>query len=347
MADEEKGKKTALLCIIRILKEHSDEEHPLSQQQIIDYLEEEYGLSINRKSVRRNLERIREAGFPVTSREVDRENNGKKSQMTRDWHWVHPLSREERGQILDTLYFSHLPPAVIRKLSRKLQDMGSSFYPDEKMWVRSLAAPEWSRTGLPVSYILAAISEAIAGRHKIQFTLDTYGPDLKRSSETGTDGRPLVITASPYLICASDGIYSLLCNVDGDKDITMFRVERMNDIVILKETLISQKTLEGTEGNLKVSDYAACIHQICFGRKVVCRLSVHTSLIMDMMEQFGRSAHIVSAVPNEVEAEVEASMETVEQWAFLHAPLVRVLSPDILVKTMRDKIAVLSRKYNR
>ena len=72
-AKEEKGKKISILYILRILKEFSDEKHPLSQKQIIELLDSKYGQAINRKSVKRDLEKLKDAGFPITSREVSRE----------------------------------------------------------------------------------------------------------------------------------------------------------------------------------------------------------------------------------------------------------------------------------
>mgnify|MGYP001524542140 FL=1 len=43
--------KTDMLShkIIEILKEHSDEKHPLTQQQICGYLEEKLGIKHNRR----------------------------------------------------------------------------------------------------------------------------------------------------------------------------------------------------------------------------------------------------------------------------------------------------------
>ena len=52
--------KTDMLShkIIEILKEHSDEKHPLTQQQICGYLEEKLGIKPNRKTVAQHLKSI-------------------------------------------------------------------------------------------------------------------------------------------------------------------------------------------------------------------------------------------------------------------------------------------------
>ena len=47
-------KKRLILATLEVLKKHTDEEHPLKQVRIQDLISEEYGLSIDRKSLRRN-----------------------------------------------------------------------------------------------------------------------------------------------------------------------------------------------------------------------------------------------------------------------------------------------------
>ena len=47
--------KLALVRILQILEQYSDFDHPLKQQDIIDYLDKDYGISIERKAVGRNL----------------------------------------------------------------------------------------------------------------------------------------------------------------------------------------------------------------------------------------------------------------------------------------------------
>jgi len=53
--EEFEHSKTALIRIYEILRDYSDRDHPLTQQDIIDKLESEYNLSMERRAVRRNL----------------------------------------------------------------------------------------------------------------------------------------------------------------------------------------------------------------------------------------------------------------------------------------------------
>ena len=61
-------KKLALLRIWQILLKHSDYDHPLTQEDIIDYLYKEYGIEMERKAIGKNITNLRDAGIDVGSR---------------------------------------------------------------------------------------------------------------------------------------------------------------------------------------------------------------------------------------------------------------------------------------
>mgnify|MGYP000713069462 CR=1 FL=1 len=48
-------KKLALIRIWQILKEYSDYDHPLTQDDIAAHLENDYGIIIERKAISRNI----------------------------------------------------------------------------------------------------------------------------------------------------------------------------------------------------------------------------------------------------------------------------------------------------
>ena len=59
--------KLALVRILQILEQYSDFDHPLKQQEIIDHLDKDYGIAIERKAVGRNLSLLKEAGYDIAS----------------------------------------------------------------------------------------------------------------------------------------------------------------------------------------------------------------------------------------------------------------------------------------
>ena len=61
------AKIMAILRIREILERYSDDDHHLTQQQIIHYLKQDYGLILERKAVARDLSRLKEAGVEIRS----------------------------------------------------------------------------------------------------------------------------------------------------------------------------------------------------------------------------------------------------------------------------------------
>ena len=53
---------------LHILQKYSDFNHPLTQDEIVEILDRDYGISIERKAVSRNLSLLKEAGIEIESR---------------------------------------------------------------------------------------------------------------------------------------------------------------------------------------------------------------------------------------------------------------------------------------
>ena len=58
-------KKTLILNILNILKNYTDGEHRLRQKDIIDILQRDYSMTVDRKAVSRNLTDLRELGYGI------------------------------------------------------------------------------------------------------------------------------------------------------------------------------------------------------------------------------------------------------------------------------------------
>ena len=64
--NDSQHKKLIILEILLILKKHSDSEHPLKKQQIIELMESEFDVKVDRKVVSRNLDMLYEFDkFPI------------------------------------------------------------------------------------------------------------------------------------------------------------------------------------------------------------------------------------------------------------------------------------------
>ena len=68
----ESGKKVIILYILQILRNYTDQNHTMTQQQIADKLKSDYGLDVNRSTVKRNVTDLIDAGYDIQYTEVTR-----------------------------------------------------------------------------------------------------------------------------------------------------------------------------------------------------------------------------------------------------------------------------------
>ena len=107
-------KSMAVLQILQILRKYSNKEHALTQKQIADYLESDYGIVIERKAVARHLANLT-AVYPIehTTKGVYLEDERE-------------FDDTELRFLIDSVLFSrNIPASYAKKLVEKLQKLGS------------------------------------------------------------------------------------------------------------------------------------------------------------------------------------------------------------------------------
>ena len=328
--------------IAQILIRESDREHPLTQQEILDYLEEKFGMTVGRKAIGRNLSRLKEAGFPVMCREVSRVVNGKESSLSLDWYWDHELSRDDLKVLVDLLYFSHLPYQQVRQLAEKLKRLQSHNFQDGKENIRNLPS---SQKPVDVEAALETISGAITEKKRVTFFCDHYEADGKRHHNTRAPGEDRVYRVSPYQIIASDGQYVLLGSSDGSEEISAFPVNLMAEVSLSDEPLRPQKSLKTADRDGKLGDYLFARQELYSGAPVTCTFEADWRLMSSIVADFGKEARLLSARQDLVVVEVKAPVSAMKSWALAHAPGVRVTAPSYLVKEVKEAVDGLVRLF--
>lgn len=88
-------KKLLIMNILDILKKYTDENHRLSQKEIVEILDNEYDMKTDRKSVKRNLMNLIEFGYDIEYSESLRVYKNKQDE-------------EIKSLILSDFYLNHV-----------------------------------------------------------------------------------------------------------------------------------------------------------------------------------------------------------------------------------------------
>lgn len=343
MEAHENTGKSAMLHIAEILIHGSDERHPLSQQKILEILKNKCNVTVNRKTVGKNLTRMKETGWPVECRQVMRTMNGKKVPLTLDWYWKHHLSHDDFNRLSEMLYFSHNSPTQIKKILTKIKEFQFQGENEEKVFIKNIPNNNYSSSDLSKS--LQIVSDAITGKKRIDFSYMIYDIDGKLKSDKNVEGSDKIYSVSPYLIVASDGRYYLLGNEDGKESVNFFTMERMANIKISAYDARVQKTVNVFKNGVKLNELVGVYPEIYVGNEDVCVCEIAPEFLTRVIEVFGKSVHVTEVTPNKIKIEIKAFVSAVYGLAMRNSSFVRVISPADLVKKIRDDVKNLSRMY--
>lgn len=159
------NKQTLLFRLYQVLFDYSDEDNLLTQQDIIDILEREYGLVVERKAIGRNISYLNEMGIDVES--------SRKGAYLVD----RPIEKSELHMLIDSVLCStHISATHSKQLIDKLVRMGGRNFKSRVRYVQSLN--DWNKTeNKAVFFNISEIDEAISQGKQIKFYYNKIGAD--------------------------------------------------------------------------------------------------------------------------------------------------------------------------
>lgn len=135
MAYTKQPKKLLIINILDILEKYTDENHRLSQKDIVDILKTEYTMNADRKSVKRNIMNLIDFGYEIeyseSVRMVPNPKTGEleESYILSDFYLVRDFTDGELRLLIDSLLFSkHIPYSQCKELIEKLEGLSNQYF---------------------------------------------------------------------------------------------------------------------------------------------------------------------------------------------------------------------------
>ncbi|MCR4707975.1 MAG: WYL domain-containing protein [Clostridiales bacterium] len=288
-------KKRLILATLEVLKKHTDEEHPLKQVRIQELISEEFGLSIDRKSLRRNLSELQEAGYPVEG--------------GTSWYYIHEFHSSELNLIADSLMYNPAVPwKQCHEILEKLRGLASKYY--EPTRGESLTRPANSE----FLVTLDALHEAIGKRKKVCFRYCQYDVDKKLHPKLRKDGSIRLLTVSPYRVVQSAGRYYLIGNTDGHDGITHYRLDRIRELRITKSVIRGLRDVEGGTSLYNMPRYLTEHPHMFSGPVITAKLQASRRMAGDILDWFGMETQFQNVTDESLEAIVRVDERSLGYW---------------------------------
>ncbi len=218
MVDHHLLKRMTPFLVLEILKNYTDGAHGLKVSQIVELLQEDYGVTAERKAVSRILNDL----FELT--EIPPEYSWKRpmpytikfdtkprssGDIRENWRLYKIFEDVEVRLLMDAVQAIQGYPTD--RVLEKLQQLGSP-----SMRKGSNRRPTSGQVSSAMPYSMDAISRAIQAEKKITFDY--------------IDGNH---TVSPYRMALRNGVYYLVCYDHGKEDMAIFRIEHMSNAGVL------------------------------------------------------------------------------------------------------------------
>ncbi len=266
------NQKLKLLYIREYLERNSDENHPVSAQDLIDMLALK-GIHCERKSIYDDIRVLTEYGLDIVNQ---RGKGGGYFIGSRDFELP------ELKLLIDAVQSSrYLTESKSRELIRKLLDQCSRY--DEHLMDRSIHIDRRVKSmNETIYYNVDAIQEAISHNVQITFRYFDWGMDGQRHY------RDRDYQASPYGICQNNENCYLVA-YSHRHSITHYRVDRMTDICLTENQRVPCPELTGS----RLVEHANQQFQMFSGETLQVKLRFHKSLANVVVDRFGLDTMMV------------------------------------------------------
>lgn len=363
------SKKMLIINILDILRKYTDKSHRLSQKDILDKLKTEYLMTVDRKSIRRNIVSLMDAGYEIEFSEKPRlspvmeaektegQDEEKKSKLKLkidpktnepilessdiwyDYYLKRDFSDGELRLLIDGLIFSrNVPTEECKELVKKLEKLSNVYFKSRVGHIARMTGEKTDNEKLFDN--IEKLDEAISKKCKVSFKYTEYGTDKKKHIKKCVDGSERVYVVSPYQMAAKEGKYYLICNYDKYEDISNYRVDRIVDIQILEdESAKPFEKLQWADG--KVLDLATYMKEHVYmysSDNVRVRFRIVRAMISDIIDMFGDDVMFMDETDKHVTVSAHVNERAMLQFAKNYAPDVVVLSPQSLVEKVKDEL---------
>lgn len=338
-------KKMLIMNILDILKRYTDEDHRLSQKEIMDILEREYDMKVERKAVKRNLLNLIDYGYHVEYSESVRINKkGEEEIVYTDWYLERDFSDAELRLLIDSLLFSrHIPYSQCKTLIEKLENLSNRYFKSRVKHIQTL--PDNELPNRQLFYTIEILDQAITKGRQVSFHYNEYHTDKMLHPRIDHEGNVRTYIVNPYQMAAVNGRYYLICNYDKYDDVSNYRVDRITDIQLLDTPVKPMKNMKGLEHGLNLPKHMAEHVYMFTGESVPVTFRAKKYLLTDLFDWFGKEMQFTDETEEEVTVRVTVNLDAMRKWALQYALHVKVLKPERLVEMLREDVKQAAEQY--
>ena len=300
--------KKRLLLILELLHKSTDEEHPISTVEIMEFLKDK-GITIDRKTLANDIKLLVEMDYDIVTI---------KSSPNKYFWGNRTFEIPELKMLIDAVSSARF---ITKKKSKELIEKIATLAGDaqyENMNRHIVATGRAKSDNKKLYYIVDTISEAINQKKKIQFKYTEYNADREKVFRHNGE----VYTVSPYVLYWNEDYYYVVGFYDKRDTVAAFRVDRLHNPKIVDEEAVEKPK------NFIVDDYANKIFKMFDGEEATVELECDSSIMKYIVDHYGTDIVTERINENTFIATVPATLTpTFYSWVFQFSGKIKIVSP--------------------
>lgn len=322
------------LMILQILKEYSDENHRLTQQQIMKYMKNNYDVDCDRRTVKSYVEKLQNMETDLNIKvHIDENKRG---------YYIEQLfnDAELRMMIDSVLCSKNLSTDQSASIIGKLKVLGNKYFSPMVNHVHNLAEMHHGSSNEIIEAV-GCLNEAISRRKKVSFIYNSYNQKFELKPR-----RKERYVVNPYQLVVANGFYYLIGNYDQYDDISHYRIDKISRIRIHDDQPVKPETrVKGMEHGLNLPKHMAEHIYMYSGESIQAQIEVPKDMMNELVDWFGKDFHVISNNKGRMVIRVSCNRQALFYWILQYGPFVELLAPESLRNEIKDQLHEMYMKY--
>jgi len=315
--------KIKLLKLLELLRQETDELHPMATAEICCRLED-MGISCDRRTLARDIALLNQQGFEVMTCQMGKG----KGYYVED----RSFSVAELKILIDAVQAaSFITDGKTQEMIEKIAGLGGS-HQSEILRGNMVCFNTRKHSNEAIYYNVGDLEDAILQQKKIIFRY--FDRDEQGNKVYRRNGHRYVV--EPVAMVFNEDNYYLIAYSSRFESTANYRVDRMDSVQMLEET-VTPKALELRQ---QVGSFTEQAIKMYGGQIIDVALEFHRSLIGAVYDRFGENIHIIPWAKEQCRATVKVQISpTFWGWIFQFGKLMRILSPQKVKEQYKNQIA--------
>jgi predicted DNA-binding transcriptional regulator YafY len=313
--------KIKLLEIMELLRQQTDEEHPLLTSQIVKALND-LGISCDRRTLYLDINMLNEYGFEVQSRLIGHEKG---------YYCVdRKFSPPELKILMDAVQAAgFITPKKTEEFIDKIADLGGS-HRAELLKSNMVCFNITKHTNESVYYNISELEIALQEKKKASFYY--FDRDVDGSKIYRKNKKRYIV--DPMALIFNDDNYYLMCFSSKYDGICNYRVDRMDTVNVEEDEVSADAIIHASD----IAEYNAQAFKMYGGPIEDVVLEFDDKLIGVVQDKFGENTKMLHTAPGKCVASVKVQVApTFWGWLFQFVGQMKIISPEPLMDEYRDR----------